>query len=152
MSVRESLCDSDLVEVLLVEDNPGDVRLIREAFKESGVPGSLRIACDGEQAMQYLRREGDYKDSRRPTFVLLDLNLPRKDGCEVLAEIKGAAELRRIPVLILSTSTREEDIQRAYDLHANCYIPKPSDLEKLVELGRELKAFWLCMAALPDVA
>ncbi len=151
MSGRVSLCDSDLVEVLLVEDNPGDVRLIREAFKESGVPGNLRIARDGEEAMQYLRREGPYKDSPRPTFVLLDLNLPRKDGCEVLAEIKGATELRRIPVLILSTSTRDEDIQRAYDLHANCYIPKPSDLEKLVELGRELKAFWLCMAALPAI-
>ena len=151
MSGRVSPCDSDLVEVLLVEDNPGDVRLIREAFKESGVPGNLRVARDGEQAMQYLRREGPYKDSPRPTFVLLDLNLPRKDGCEVLAEIKGAAELRRIPVLILSTSTRDEDIQRAYDLHANCYIPKPSDLEKLVELGRELKSFWLCMAALPFI-
>ena len=149
MSGRVSPCDSDLVEVLLVEDNPGDVRLIREAFKESGVPGNLRIARDGEQAMQYLRREGPYQDSPRPTFVLLDLNLPRKDGCEVLAEIKGAAELRCIPVLILSTSTRDEDIQRAYDLHANCYIPKPTDLEKLVELGRELKSFWLCTAALP---
>jgi chemotaxis family two-component system response regulator Rcp1 len=146
------LRDGDNVEVLLVEDNPGDVRLIREAFKESGVPANLHVARDGEQAMQYLRREGEFRDSPRPQFVLLDLNLPRKDGCEVLAEIKSAADLRRIPVLILSTSTRHEDIQRAYDLHANCYIPKPPDLDKLVELGREIKAFWLCMAALPAVA
>jgi two-component system, chemotaxis family, response regulator Rcp1 len=137
------------VEILLVEDNPGDVRLIQEAFKESGVPGRLHIARDGEQALAFLHHEGPFRDSPRPLFILLDLNLPRKDGCEVLAEIKSTAGLRKIPVLILSTSTRTEDIVKAYDLHANCYIPKPADLDSLVEFSRQLKAFWLCMAVLP---
>jgi two-component system, chemotaxis family, response regulator Rcp1 len=139
----------DLVQILLVEDNPGDIRLIQEAFKESGLCGRLNITRDGEQALAFLRREGEYKDSPRPAFVLLDLNLPRKDGREVLAEIKKEESLRQIPVIILSTSTRAEDISRAYDLHANCYVPKPVDLDKLVMLGEQLKTFWLCMVALP---
>lgn len=136
-------------EILLVEDNPGDIRLIQEAFKESGIEGNLRVTRDGEQALAFLRHEGKYQDSPRPDFILLDLNLPRMDGCEVLTEIKQNEDLRRIPVLILSTSTRTEDVLRAYDLHANCYIPKPTDLDKLVDLGQQLRKFWLCVALLP---
>jgi chemotaxis family two-component system response regulator Rcp1 len=114
------------LEILLVEDNPGDIRLLQEAFKEGGISSHLNITRDGEQAMAYLRQEGAYSNSPRPAFILLDLNLPRKDGREVLAEIKQDKSLRRIPVVILSTSTNAEDVRRAYDLHANCYVPNRS--------------------------
>jgi chemotaxis family two-component system response regulator Rcp1 len=137
-------------EVLLVEDNPGDIRLIQEAFKDGEVSSHLNIARDGEQAMAYLRQEGTYARSPRPAFILLDLNLPRKDGREVLAEIKGDKALRQIPVVILSTSTNVEDVRRAYDLHANCYVPKPLDVDQLVELGKTLEGFWLNTALLPS--
>ncbi len=137
------------VEILLVEDNPGDIRLMQEAFKESGFSSHLNIARDGEQALAFLRQEGIYRDSPRPAFILLDLNLPRKDGREVLAEIKMEESLRQIPVVILSTSTSSEDILRAYDLHANCYVPKPLDVENLVQLGKSLEEFWLRTAILP---
>ncbi len=137
------------VEILLVEDNPGDIRLMEEAFKESGFASHLNIARDGEQALSFLRREGIYRDSPRPAFILLDLNLPRKDGREVLAEIKREVGLRQIPVVILSTSTSDEDVLNAYDLHANCYISKPLDVDNLVELGRSLEEFWLRTALLP---
>ncbi|HTB14155.1 MAG TPA: response regulator [Bryobacteraceae bacterium] len=136
-------------EVLLVEDNPGDIRLIQEAFKEGDVFSHLNIARDGEQAMAYLRQEGAYSNSPRPAFILLDLNLPRKDGREVLAEIKGDSTLRQIPVVILSTSTNVEDVRRAYDLHANCYVPKPFDVDRLGQLGRTLEEFWLNTVLLP---
>jgi two-component system, chemotaxis family, response regulator Rcp1 len=136
-------------EILLVEDNPGDIRLMQEAFKEGGFASKLNVARDGEQAMAFLRQEGPYGKSARPSLILLDLNLPRKDGREVLAEIKKEKHLRHIPVLVLSTSTSTEDIRRAYDLHANCYIPKPADLETLVELGRVIEDFWLGKALLP---
>ena len=135
--------------ILLVEDNPGDIRLIQEAFREVGFPGQLAITRDGEQAMAFLRHEGVYRNSLRPSLILLDLNMPRKDGREVLAEIKQSEKFRQIPVLVLSTSTRAEDISNAYDLHANCYIPKPLDLDKLVELGVRLRSFWMCTVALP---
>ena len=125
MTHPPKLVPRKLAEILLVEDNPGDIRLMKEAFKESGFPNRLNVARDGEQAMAYLRQEGAYADSLRPTMILLDLNLPRKNGREVLAEIKKDKNLRRIPVVILSTSTNAEDISRAYDLHANCYISKP---------------------------
>ncbi len=137
------------VEILLVEDNPGDIRLMEEAFKESGFSSHLNIARDGEQALAFLRQEGIYRDSPRPAFILLDLNLPRKDGREVLAEIKMEESLRQIPVVILSTSTSSEDILHAYDLHANCYVPKPLDVENLVQLGKSLEEFWLRSAILP---
>jgi chemotaxis family two-component system response regulator Rcp1 len=137
------------VEILLVEDNPGDIRLIQEAFKESGFASHLNITRDGEQALAFLRQEGIYAKSPRPAFILLDLNLPRKDGREVLAEIKKEKNLRRIPVVILSTSTSDEDVVRAYDLHANCYVPKPLDMESLVKLGRSLEEFWLSTVLLP---
>jgi len=137
------------IEILLVEDNPGDIRLIQEAFHEGGVFSHLSVARDGEQAMAYLRQEGDYSRSPRPAFILLDLNLPRKDGREVLEEIKRDENLRQIPVVILSTSTDEEDIRRAYDLHANCYVPKPIDMDQLVQLGKSLQDFWLNTVILP---
>lgn len=137
------------IEILLVEDNPGDIRLIQEAFKESGFSSHLNIARDGEQALAFLRQQGEYAKSPRPAFVILDLNLPRKDGREVLAEIKKEKGLRQIPVVILSTSTSAEDVLRAYDLHANCYVPKPLDIERLVQLGRSLEEFWLSTAILP---
>ena len=140
------------MEILLVEDNPGDVRLIQEAFQEANFPGTLRVVRDGEEAMAYLRHEGQYQSSSPPALVLLDLNLPRKSGHEVLAEVKASTELRQIPILILSTSSRDEDIMHAYCLHANCYIPKPNDLDRLVELGRYLTTFWLNMAVLPASA
>jgi chemotaxis family two-component system response regulator Rcp1 len=137
------------VEILLVEDNPGDVRLMREALKEGGFVKRLSVARDGEQAIAFLRRQDPYADATEPALVLLDLKLPRKNGGEVLAEIKNDKTLRHIPVFIVSTSTREEDIAAAYDLHANCYIPKPIDLEGLIEMGRLIEAFWLRLAVLP---
>lgn len=137
------------IEVLLVEDNPGDIRLIQEAFKEGEVSSHLNITRDGEQALAYLRQEGSYSKSPRPAFILLDLNLPRKDGREVLEEIKKDKELRQIPVVILSTSTNSEDVHRAYDLHANCYIPKPLDMDQLMMLGKTLEEFWLKTVLLP---
>jgi chemotaxis family two-component system response regulator Rcp1 len=137
-------------EILLVEDNPGDVRLMQEALKEIGMGAHLHVARDGDEALAFLRREGRFQHAPRPSFVLLDLNLPRKNGPEVLAAIKQDQRLRQIPVLVLSTSTRAEDIAKAYDLHANCYIPKPVDLERLVEVGRQIEAFWLATALLPE--
>jgi len=137
------------VEILLVEDNPGDIRLLQEAFKEGGFTSRLSIARNGEEALAFLRQEGEYAKSPRPAFILLDLNLPRKDGREVLSEIKKEKNLRQIPVVVLSTSTSSEDVRRAYDLHANCYIPKPVDLDKLVQLGRSLEEFWISTALLP---
>ena len=122
---------------------------MQEAFKESSFASHLNIARDGEQALSFLRREGAYRDSPRPAFILLDLNLPRKDGREVLAEIKKEEGLRQIPVVILSTSTSDEDVLRAYDLHANCYIPKPLDMDNLTQLGKSLEEFWLSTALLP---
>jgi CheY-like chemotaxis protein len=137
------------VEILLVEDNPGDIRLLQEAFREAGFAGRLNVTRDGEEAMAFLRREGVYSECPRPGFILLDLNLPRKNGREVLAEIKSETDLRQIPVVILSTSTNAEDVRAAYDLHANCYIPKPAELQCLVKLGRMIEDFWFSTAVLP---
>jgi CheY-like chemotaxis protein len=137
------------VEVLLVEDNPGDIRLIQEAFKDGAISSLLRIVRDGEQAMAYLRQEGAYSKSQRPAFILLDLNLPRKDGREVLAEIKKDRSLKHIPVVILSTSTNAEDVRLSYELHANCYVPKPLDIDRLVQIGKSLEDFWLSTVLLP---
>jgi chemotaxis family two-component system response regulator Rcp1 len=136
------------IEILLVEDNPGDIRLMQEAFQEGRLASRLNIARDGEQALAFLRREKPYESSPRPAVILLDLNLPRKDGREVLLEIKKEPSLRQIPVVVLSTSTRAADISAAYDLHANCYIPKPVDLDKLIEVGKIIEQFWLHTAIL----
>ncbi|NVJ06195.1 response regulator [Myxococcus sp. AM001] len=137
------------IEILLVEDNPGDVRLTIEAFKEGKVSNHLSVARDGVEALAFLRRQGAYANAVRPDLILLDLNLPRKDGREVLAEIKVDPALRRIPVVVLTTSKAEEDILRTYDLHANCYIAKPVDLEQFIFVVRSIDDFWLSVVRLP---
>ena len=137
------------IEILLVEDNPGDVRLTAEAFKEGKVHNKLSVVEDGIEAMAFLRREGKYVNATRPDLILLDLNLPKKDGREVLAEIKRDSKLRRIPVVILTTSRAEEDIVKTYDLHANCYITKPVDLEQFIAVVKYIDYFWLAIVKLP---
>lgn len=137
------------IEILLVEDNPGDVRLTIEALKEGKVRNRLSVARDGVEALAFLRRQGAYADAARPDLILLDLNLPRKDGREVLAEIKVDLALRRIPVVVLTTSKAEEDVLRTYDLHANCYIAKPVDLEQFISVVRSIDDFWLSVVRLP---
>ena len=137
------------IEILLVEDNPGDVRLTEEALKDGKVLNHLSVVRDGEEAMAFLRREAPYAEAPRPDVVLLDLNLPRKDGREVLADIKSDPELRRVPVVILTTSNHERDILRAYDLNANCYITKPVDLDQFIQVVRSIGDFWLTIVKLP---
>jgi len=138
-----------LIEILLVEDNPGDVRLTREAMSEAKVRNSLSVAGDGVEALAFLRREGLHANAPRPDIVLLDLNLPRKDGRQVLAEVKADPELRRLPVVILTTSKAEEDILKTYDLHANCFITKPVDFDQFVKVVRSIEHFWLSIVTLP---
>jgi CheY-like chemotaxis protein len=138
------------IEVLLVEDNPGDVRLTREALKEGKVHNNLHVAPDGVEALAFLRREGRYADAVRPDLILLDLNLPRKGGREVLEEVKGDPSLRHIPVVILTSSQAEQDIARAYDLHANCYISKPVDLDQFITVVRSIEDFWFTVVKLPS--
>jgi CheY-like chemotaxis protein len=140
------------VEILLVEDNPGDARLTREALKEGKIRNSLHHAMDGVEAMAFLRREGKHQDAPVPDIVLLDLNLPRKDGREVLSEMKQDPRLRSIPVVVLTTSEAEQDIVRTYELHANCYITKPVDLEKFIDIIRAIEDFWLAVVRLPSAA
>jgi CheY-like chemotaxis protein len=137
------------VEVLLVEDNPGDVRLTREALKEGKIRNNLHVARDGVEALAFLRRQGEHAGAPRPDLILLDLNLPRKDGREVLTEIKEDASLRQIPVVVLTSSQAEEDIVRAYDLHANCYISKPVDLDQFINVVRSIEDFWFTVVKLP---
>lgn len=137
------------VEVLLVEDSPGDVRLTEEALKEGKVRNNLNVVMDGVEAMAYLRRQGPYAAATRPDIVLLDLNMPKKDGREVLAEMKSDDRLRRIPVVILTTSEAEQDILKTYDLHANCYITKPVDLDQFISLVKSVEDFWLTIVKLP---
>ncbi|RMD80069.1 MAG: response regulator [Gammaproteobacteria bacterium] len=136
-------------EVLLVEDNPADARLTREALREAGLRGRIHVVEDGVGALGFLRREGAYARAPRPDLVLLDLNLPRKDGREVLREIKADPELRSIPVVVLTTSCSEEDVLLSYQLHANCYVTKPADLDQFLETLRSLQGFWLRVARLP---
>jgi len=138
------------INILLVEDNPGDVRLTKEGFKEGKVYNNLYVAEDGEEAMTFLRQEDPYLDVPRPDIILLDLNLPKKDGREVLEEIKGDPDLRRIPVIILTTSKAEEDILKTYDLHANCYITKPVNLEDFISITKSIENFWLSIVKLPE--
>lgn len=137
------------IEILLIEDNAADVRLTQEALREGKVRNNLTVARDGEEALQMLRRSGGYASAPRPDLVLLDLNLPRKDGREVLAIMKGDDELRRIPVVVLTTSSAEADVLRSYDLHANCYIVKPVDLEQFVGVVKSIDDFWLTIVRLP---
>jgi CheY-like chemotaxis protein len=137
------------IEILLVEDNPGDVRLTIEALRDAKVHNRVSVAKDGVEAMAFLRREGQYGDARRPDLILLDLNLPRKDGREVLAEIKVDTGLKHIPVVILTTSRAEQDILKSYDLHANCYVTKPVDLDQFITVVRSIENFWLTVVALP---
>lgn len=137
------------IEILLVEDNPGDVRLTREAFKEGKVLNNLRVVEDGAEAMAFLRQQGKYADVPRPDLILLDLNLPKKDGRQVLPEIKNDTNLKRIPVVVLTTSKAEQDILKTYNLHANCYVTKPVDLEQFISVVRFVQHFWLSIVKLP---
>jgi CheY-like chemotaxis protein len=138
------------IEILLVEDNPGDVRLISEILKEGKVRNTLHVVYDGVEAITFLRKQGEYSGIPRPDLILLDLNLPKKDGREVLAEIKADEDLMRIPVVVLTTSQSEIDILKSYDLHANCYITKPVDLEQFLKVVKSIEDFWLTVVKLPD--
>ncbi len=137
------------IEILLVEDNPGDARLAQEALKSSKVCNNMRVVTDGVQAMDYLLKKDPYADMPRPDLILLDLNLPKKDGREVLAEIKSNENLKRIPVVVLTVSKAEEDIVKSYNLHANCYITKPIDLNQFLRVVRSIEDFWLSIVVLP---
>jgi CheY-like chemotaxis protein len=137
------------VEILLVEDNPGDHRLTKEALHEGKVYNNLHWVKDGVEALDFLKQRGKYADVPRPDIILLDLNLPKKDGREVLSEIKQDGSLRAIPVVILTTSQAEEDVLRSYDLHANCYVTKPVDLEKFIMVVQSIDRFWLNVVTLP---
>lgn len=138
------------VDIMLVEDNPGDVRLTREVLKDSKVHNNLIVASNGEEALACPRKQGKFKESVRPDLILLDLNLPIKDGREVLAQIKDDPDLKRIPVVILTTSKAEEDILKTYNLHANCYVTKPVDLEQFAIVVKSLEDFWLAIVKLPN--
>ncbi len=137
------------VEILLVEDNPGDVLLIRESLKENKFLTELTVINDGEQAVNYLRKKNEYSDAVTPDIILLDLNLPKKDGREVLMEIKQDEQLRTIPVVVLTSSTAEEDILKSYENHANCFITKPVDLDNFIKVIKSIKNFWFTIVKLP---
>jgi two-component system response regulator len=138
------------VEILLVEDNPGDVRLTREALKEGKVWNHLHVVEDGEAAVAFMKQTGPYADAPRPDIILLDLNLPKKDGREVLAILKADEKLKRIPVVILTSSKADEDILRAYNMNANCYITKPVDFEQFIKVVKVIEEFWLTVVKLPS--
>lgn len=138
------------VEFLLAEDNPGDVRLTKEALRESKISNNLNVVPDGVEAMAFLRRDGKYADAPRPDVILLDLNLPKKDGREVLAEVKADPSLRLIPVVIITSSEAEQDVLRTYELHANCYVTKPVDLEQFIKVIQSIETFWLTIVTLPS--
>jgi two-component system, chemotaxis family, response regulator Rcp1 len=139
----------DDLNILLVEDNPGDVRLTQEALREGRIANRVWITRDGEEAMDFLRQRGDHADAPRPDLVLLDLNLPRKDGREVLEEVKCDPHLHRIPVIVLTTSSADRDVLLSYDLHANCYIKKPIEYEEFIGAVRGIENFWLKIVRLP---
>src|ERR1700724_3280815 len=142
--------DATPIEVLLVEDSPGDVRLTREAFKDAKVHINLHVASDGAEAMDFLNRKGEHANAPRPDLILLDLNLPKKDGREVLEEIKVSPTLKSIPVVVLTTSASDADILRSYKLHANCYITKPVGLDGFLEVVKSIDNFWLTVVKLPS--
>jgi two-component system response regulator len=148
-SIRMS---STPIQVLLVEDNPGDVRLTREAFRDAKMHLDLHVVGDGMEAMEFLLQQGKFSESPRPDLVLLDLNLPRKDGREVLSEIKNHATLKSIPVVVLTTSASDADIEKSYLLHANCYISKPVELEGFLTVVQSIDDFWLTVVRLPPKA
>ena len=137
------------IEILLVEDNPGDVRLTQEAVREAKIRNTLNVVTDGEQAIAYVRQQGVYSDRLRPDLILLDLNLPRKDGREVLQDLKSDPDLHRIPVVVLTSSAAEQDILRTYDLYANAYVTKPVDLEQFMHVVSSIQDFWLNIVKLP---
>lgn len=137
------------IDILLVEDNPGDIRLTQEALKEGKISNILHVATDGEQALDFLYKRGKHKDAPTPDIILLDLNLPRINGRQVLEQIKGHESLRRIPVVVLTTSTAEEDIVRSYDLHVNCYICKPVDMDQFIKVVKTIDEFWFSVVKLP---
>ena len=143
------IADARPVEILLVEDNPGDVLLTQEAFKRAKIRNNLTIAEDGEMALAVLNKEGAYANAPRPDLILLDLNLPKVDGQEVLAKVKGDDALKRIPVVILSSSKAEQDINQSYDLHANSYVTKPINIQKLTTIVQSIESFWFSVVQLP---
>lgn len=147
--MRSTISPEKTIEILLVEDNEADIRLTREVFADGRLLNRLNVARDGEEAMTFLRRERPFQEAPRPDLILLDLNLPRKDGREVLAEIKNDPQLRRIPVVILTTSRAEADVIQTYELHANCYIVKPVDLGQFINVIRSIEDFWLKLVRLP---
>jgi chemotaxis family two-component system response regulator Rcp1 len=147
--MRTNEFDGKQIDILLVEDNPGDARLAKEALKDSKLINKLYLAVDGIDAMDFLYHKGKYADTVHPDLILLDLNLPRKDGREVLAEIKNDETLKRIPVVILTISKAEEDIIKSYNLHANCYITKPIDLNQFMKVVKSIEDFWLTIVKLP---
>ena len=137
------------IEILFVEDNPGDVRLTQEALREAKMRIQVRVVWDGEEALEYLRKEGQYADAPRPDLILLDLNLPKRNGREVLSEIKADRDLRSIPVVVLTSSKAEEDIAKSYNLHANCYVTKPADVDQFMRVVQSIERFWLTIVKLP---
>src|SRR4051812_45511086 len=147
--IRMGRRQSRPVEVLLVEDNPGDVRLTQEALKDGHVMVNLTVAADGVEALEILKRNGIHANKARPDLILLDLNLPRKNGREVLEQIKADMDLRRIPVIVMTTSKAEQDVHKAYNLNANCYITKPVDLDEFLNVVRSIEEFWLSIVTLP---
>lgn len=147
MNMQQSL---DIIDILLVEDNEGDARLAAEALKDSKIRNTLHHVLDGEEAMAFLRQEGSHADKPKPDLILLDLNLPKKDGREVLAEIKSDNYLKTIPVVVLTVSSDEQDILKSYKLHANCYVNKPLGLDQFLEVIRSIEDFWLTIVKLPD--
>lgn len=139
------------INILLIEDNPGDVRLTQEAFREGKISVNLSVVMDGVEAINYLRKEEPYQNTVNPDLILLDLNLPKKDGREVLEEVKSDLLLKRIPVVVLTTSNSEQDIMRSYSLHANCYINKPVDFDQFFDVIKKIEDFWLTIAILPSM-
>lgn len=138
-----------VIDILLVEDNPADIRLTQEAFKETRLRCKLHIARDGAEALDFLRQNGRFATAPRPDMILLDLNLPKKDGREVLAEVKNEPQFKRIPIVVLTTSSAEDDVRHTYDHHANCFITKPTGLDDFVDVVKKVEEFWLRIARLP---
>lgn len=141
-----------LIEILLVEDDPGDVRLTREALKSNKLGNTLHVVSDGEEALDFLHRRGLYAEAPVPDLILLDLNLPRKNGQEVLQDIKGDPALKAIPVVVLTTSSQERDILKAYNLNANCYVTKPLDWQQFIQVINQIEQFWMGIVSLPSAA
>ncbi len=150
MRFLEKPIDSNLIEILLVEDSPGDARLAREALKESTIRNNLHLVQDGEEALNFLYKRGKYENAPNPDLVLLDLNLPKISGHQVLAQIKSEDRLRKIPVVVLSISRSQKDIEDSYNLNANCYVTKPLDLNEFIEVFETIQNFWLRTAKLPE--